>query len=567
MKRIFRKKSLEDDDICDNSLASRTRSYSLPLEHSYEILHTANGSSFRGNLFDTNVFASSGVRERSDPGDVDIDPLATEIQSLALSEADTLFDEKKSRLHLQERYIDNFTDYLPFLLLRLRYNNEQHTPEDTHTEADPTSPVGEGNVHHHAADYLYDSGDDLPTMINEPLDDLEPLEGNEAIVSKPMHNFTIKRECILASELFKSNSYLFPSMESFQIFRLLRSKLRKMLRGLIYLYDKSGGIRMQNSRSKSSIDHSDTIDERQHIIPLNFKVKGQGLPLFKYYVPYMQSFRRSTPFVVFKRYKEIPDAPSPNDKVDATGLDADFETYTYCTVQTKFSHDLRRFVFSFTPAGESGFKIILFQHNFKPFADFTYKGTRFRVVGTTLATGYLASYSPRMKLMIIDDNAPSLCDNLVDKKAGFEIRSIVKKKSANGRSESSELLDMKNPFPDPSSPLLDSNLLDFAIAHSRTAKYVPRTKPPFGAMQDSMTYTNSSTLLPKKFSEAGKFELYQDGTLLPSEDLDSTLSFDTDTLVFNCILLSLREAGIRTANRGGSHNIGISPGLRMLTVG
>ncbi len=34
---------------------------------------------------------------------------------------------------------------------------------------------------------------------------------------------------------------------------------------------------------------------------------------------------------------------------------------------------------------------------------------------------------------------------------------------------------------------------------------------------------------------------------------------DTDVLVLNCILLSLREAGIRSANRGATNSVGLSP--------
>ena len=78
-------------------------------------------------------------------------------------------------------------------------------------------------------------------------------------------------------------------------------------------------------------------------------------------------------------------------------------------------------------------------------------------------------------------------------------------------------------------------------------------------------YDVTPTLLPKKYSESGKFEVYQDGLSLPDQDIDSTLSVDTDVLVLNCILLSLREAGIRSANRGATNSVGLSPGLRMLS--
>lgn len=561
MKRLFRKKSSGEDFSSERVVATRTRSYSFPLENSYEVLHTPRGTSFPGTpLLAGNVFENSGRHRPHNDLDQVLDPLSADVQSVALSEAETLFEEKRTRLHLQDTYLDNFTHYLPFLLLRQRFAAIESLGDNT----SPSEPMAPASNNHGVGDTgsTFDSGDDLPTMIDEPIEDSDTPENEERILTKPMRNFNVKRECILASELFKGKSYLFPSMESFQLFRQLRANLKKARKSLTYLYDKNGSIKMQSSGSRSSVDDGDIIDERQHLIPLNYKIKGQGLPLLKFHVPYMQSFRRSTPFIIFKRFKEIPGPPENNEKIDLN-TENEFETYTYCTVNTKYTQELRRYIFNFTPAGQEEFQVLLFQHNMKPFADFNYKGTRFRVVGTTLGTGYLASYSPRMKLMVIDRNKPSLCDNIIERKEGFQLTSIMKKKTTTPKGEP-KYSGLRNPFPDPSCPLLDDSQLDFAIGQSQTAKYVPRTKPPFGAFQDSIVYDVTPTLLPKKYSESGKFEIYQDGWSLPDQDLDSTLSVDTDVLVLNCILLSLREAGIRSTNRGVTSSVGVSPGIRML---
>mmetsp|Transcript_5668 Transcript_5668/g.6719 ORF Transcript_5668/g.6719 Transcript_5668/m.6719 type:complete len:87 (-) Transcript_5668:1244-1504(-) len=71
--------------------------------------------------------------------------------------------------------------------------------------------------------------------------------------------------------------------------------------------------------------------------------------------------------------------------------------------------------------------------------------------------------------------------------------------------------------------------------------------PPFGLFKDSMAYDDDSvTFIPKKFSNAGRIEIYQDNSNL-TEDVNSTLSIDLDSLVINCILLTLRESNIRNS--------------------
>lgn len=559
MKRIFRKRSIANDLSSFESSPSRERSHSLPVGRSYEVLHMPHGSSFREPLLSTDMFASSaGSLSRYRNGE--LDPLDSDLLSMALSETQTLFEEKRTRLRLQETYLDNFTHYLPFLLLRQRLT-APHSDDVAQGPANTEDPavVSHGDTSNTG---FYDSGDDLPTMIDEPLEQNDTMTADDTLLSKPLANFNVRREFIIANEIFKGSSFLFPSNDSYNQFKELRSHLKRDRKNLTYVYDKSGAIKMQ--ANGLAVDANDKVDERQHLVPLRFKIKGQGLPLLKFHVPYMQSFRRSTPFVIFKRYKEIPGPPEVSENTDVNNPDNDFETYTYCTVNSKYTSELRRYIFSFSPAGQEEFQVLVYQHNFKPFADFNYKGSRFRVIGTTLSSGYLTSYSPRMKLFVVDRGKPSLCDKLVDKKVGFELRSIVKKKSTTPEG-SALYCGMKNPFPDPDCPLLDDAMLDFAIPHSQTGKYVPRSSPPFGAFLDSVVYDSSSNLLPKKYSEAGKFDFYQDGQSTQDSDLDSTLSVDADSLVLNCILITLREAGIRSATRGATSPTGIGTGLRMLS--
>lgn len=62
-----------------------------------------------------------------------------------------------------------------------------------------------------------------------------------------------------------------------------------------------------------------------------------------------------------------------------------------------------------------------------------------------------------------------------------------------------------------------------------------------------MLYGNDSiNFIPKKFSDTGKIEIYQDNSNC-TEDANSTLSIDLDSLVINCILLTLRESNIRNS--------------------
>ena len=307
-------------------------------------------------------------------------------------------------------------------------------------------------------------------------------------------------------------------------------------------------------KGNDAIRGDELVDTRSHIIPLEYKIKGLGLPIFKIHAPYLSSFRKNSPYLIFKKYREIPLRPSLHDRPDNENADilTSYEAYVFCTVYVKHFYDVRRYILNFSPVGKKRFRVIIFQNNFRPFADFNYKNTRFRVLGTSLSCVYVTNYSPVMKLMIIDNDKPSLCDNIINKKAGFEILSIMKQKKKYPSDNSTEESDdpnnditLSNPYPDPKNPLL----VDLASSLRISGKhaFLSRSMPPFGLFKDSIAYDDDSVkFIPKKFSNVGRVEIYQDNSNL-IEDPNSTLSIDLDSLVMNCILLTLRESNIRNS--------------------
>lgn len=459
----------------------------------------------------------------------DVSPQASTAESIALSESDTLMYDKNQQLELQETYNENFTLYLPFLLRQadiLRYQTRG-------SEADCER------------DY-----DDQRTIVG--CNDTYGL-----ILEKEASKFNLKRQFIIVQEFLKHSSYVFVSKESFTLFKQLRLNRKKDAKNLKIIYDENGIIRRVSITKtvKDGIDENNKdllVDNRQHIIPLEYKLKGLGLPLFKIQTPYLASFRKHAPFLIFRKYREIPLKPILQGTTNNTDNVTDYESYVYCSVFVKHFLNIRRYILNFTPIGQEPFRIIVFQHNYKPFADFNYKSTRFRAIGTSLSCIYVTNYSPIMKLMIIDDDKPSLCDSIINKKTGFEIQSFIKKKKNSDAALDCNIEDsdddpkLDNPYPDPGSPLLSDP--GYSL-QQQTDKYefISKSMPPFGRFTDSMLYDNDIyRFIPKKFSETGKVEVYQDNTDL-IEDPNSTLSVDLDCLVLNCILLTLRESNIRNS--------------------
>jgi len=514
MKIFKRRRSISSLDSGTSLDSREERRFSLP-NPNHEILY------FPGHAQNS---INNEIANR------EISPSTSISDSIALSESDTLLYDKKQQLELQETYNDNFTLYLPFLLRQLRNARDEFIETDHDIDSD-----------------------DQNTMIDDS--NVSPY----LILNKDASNFNLKRGFIIVQELLKHNTYLFANEQSFNLFKHLRLNKKKETRNLRIVYDANGSIRRLSAskRTKKGNDatlSNELVDTRSHIIPLEYKIKGLGLPIFKIHAPYLSSFRKNSPYLIFKKYREIPLRPSLQDSPNNENSDilTSYEAYVFCTVYVKHFYDIRRYILNFSPVGKKPFRIIIFQHNYKPFADFNYQDTRFRVLGTSLSCVYVTNYSPIMKLMIIDKDEPSLCDNIINKKTGFEILSIMKQKKRYPSNNSTEESDgpnnditLSNPYPDPQSPLLADSASSLRISGKHA--FISRSMPPFGLFKDSMAYDDDSvTFIPKKFSNAGRIEIYQDNSNL-TEDVNSTLSIDLDSLVINCILLTLRESNIRNS--------------------
>lgn len=305
--------------------------------------------------------------------------------------------------------------------------------------------------------------------------------------------------------------------------------------------------------------HSCVVDSRHHIVPIEMKVLGKGLPLLKAVFPYMSAFRKNVPYMILKRYKEIPDRPSGHEEGDF------FETYDFCTVQMKGFNLYKRYIFLFRPAGMEAFKVLAYQCNFRPFTDFKYKGTRFRIFGSSMATAYILNYNPDMKLFIVDENKPSLVDKLINKRHNGDLLSISRNKSSNTSNSSKQKCkdlttelepeQVDNPVPHRDNPILQDHSLHLPRTYENS--YVPNNMPPFSRYTDASVYLKDSLIVPKKLTEVGKFDIYQSldnsldhfGGNVRAADLSSTFSVPVDTLVLTSIFLALRETNIRTTKR------------------
>lgn len=449
--------------------------------------------------------------------------------SIALSETDTLLQEHRNGHELQEAYEDNFTSYHPFLLRRLRLEAYRTTEESAMRGA-----AEQFNESHK-------DDDDVSTVLNES------IRHTLTILGKEISNFTLKRKFIIASEFMKSAQYIFPCEELFELFKELR---RNKNSKDVFVYTSNNEVRKIDVDGKQP--EGSIIDSRQHIIPLDYKLQGLGLPLFKVLVPYLSSFKKNTPYIVFKRFREKPTRPSS----DATKEES-FETYTYCTVYSKHFQKVKRVTFQFT-VEENGekrsFTVYLFMNNFKPFADFTYQGTKFRVLGTPIITTLGLNYNPCLKLLIVDRGKPSLCDNIINKRTNFEFLKILKKKKAScEETEDPTYVQYDedvpsthiNPYPDPNNPLLQEDTRLFRDSNMNRIQYISDDMPPFGAFKDSIL-NEKSNILPRKYSDSGKIELYQDRRQAHG-NIQSTLLLDTDTLVLQCVLATIREIAIKNA--------------------
>lgn len=390
--------------------------------------------------------------------------------SLALTDTETLRGDVPVTSDLPGSYADNFEEHI------LRGGCEER-----HLRFSPTN--------------RYDEFDQV--TLNSDI-----LHCGKTVLGKDISVFNVKRDFIVAKELFRNDMYLFLSKESFKQFKEL--KLRKASHGDLL---------------KVGSNHSITHPEREI----------QILPVLKLHFPHFASIRKNTPYLVFKGYRSLQ--TSPNHHSGAYGAErfnSEFETFDFCSVQFKNFYKIRRYILEFTPIGEQPFKVLVFQHNFKPFADFIYQGTRFRICGTS-TTENASSYTADLRLCALDDSMASLCDAIVDRPAKLELSSLRRKKSSLSHG-------CGNPYPDPNSKLLqDKRIVSVQDSHC----FHPKGVPPFGSFRKAELY-GEGNLVPKKISEVAKFETYQDGTEIEG-DLNGIHSLDSDSLVLNCIMLALRE--------------------------
>ncbi|ODV82441.1 uncharacterized protein CANTADRAFT_4433 [Suhomyces tanzawaensis NRRL Y-17324] len=456
----------------------------------------------------------------------DLSPTSSVAQSVALSEAETLLQDKPKHTELQESFDANLTHYYPFVLRKARLEAQKETIKQM---------LAKQGVPQEEDDDASGS-DDAATILNDD----HVLEGIQ-IMNKPTSVFNAKRELVIVQELLKNNCYVFTSETSFEKFKDLR-RTKKLGKDQSIICDSNNKYRRVANSELAKLSGY-TMDSRTHIIPPESKELGIGLPLFKIQVPYL-NFRKNAPHMTFRRYREVPLRPL-DVEANVSENEEDYETYPFCMVYSKFVHHVRRFLFLFCDEqGQTKFKIVLFLNLEKPFSDFNYKGTRFRVTGTSVLAGFNAT-RPSFKLLILDDDMPSLCDNIEDGKPGFEILKIIKRKgSTDGEQPAKEPQAVEvedptqfiNPIPSPTNPLITDERS--GISFHGLAKHISNNLPPFGTFSES-SLSRASKIIPKKFSDAGKIELYQD--FANHTDKDSTLLVDEDTLVLSCIISTLWE--------------------------
>lgn len=520
MKKFFRRKSRANSEGAAD-VRVFDRRLSLPSHQDIQVLHTFGHGDDGGRIAESADAISPTATAPANSDDASV-------ASAALSETETLAQTKQHRLDLQDCYQDNFTGYLPFLIRQLRRERQRQqemvasVPQDVAVSLSDEATVA--------------------SSVDSPY---------APIMRRSLDVYNYKRTMIVATEFIKHITFVFADAEAFTLFKHLRSNNKKLRKNSTIIYDgTTHEIKRIRGRSVSegegTIDGQDdlVVDTRQHLIPLEYKLKGAGLPLFKIVVPYMSSFRKKVPYMVFKRYKEVPDEPHPGDGDDTEK----FETYDFCTVYLKTFQHYKRYTMELTVPGQPPLRLLAFQNNFRPYTDFEYKNTRFRVLGSAIATAYMMNYNPELKLFILDDDMPSLIDNLVNKPPGVDLKALMKRRgstSEHSTTRSSEEVD--NPVPDPQSPIILENETGFMRV--RRLNYIPSDMPPFGQFLDSCSYCEDLLLLPKKYSEVGKLDLYQNPAEIEDSDYSSTLSVDMDLLVLLSVLLVLRETNLRSSNR------------------
>ncbi|CUM64710.1 uncharacterized protein PRCAT00002319001 [Priceomyces carsonii] len=554
MRKLFKLRRLRSNsETASNDRAtSNDRRLSLPLG-----VHDAENERSPSNIVNNGTDARSESTLLND--------------SVALSDADTLLFDRKQRLELQDTYNENYTSYLPFILRQMRLGTLSDRNEDSSYSNGELRGNNRLTNNLNIPSYVNDVSslyDDQPTITNDS------LIANEAtnsmiIMNRSSSSYDLRRRYVLVDEFIRNNTYMFADEEAFKLFKQLKSKKKVKTTLPQSTVDGDGSPSDYMIANRIGANRSD-------LIPLTYRLKGMGLPIFKIVTPYMSTFRKNSPFMVFKRYKEAP-SPSKNHNSSNPEVETDIGTYDFCTVNTKHFSMFKRIILTFNPPEELEFKVLLFQCNNQPFADFIYKSTRFRVFGTSILNMSMISYNDNLKLLIIDDDKPSMCDSIINKKPGFEISSLIKKRKnsldENGSNKNKSTEDISydqndpttfpNPVPDPSNVLLQD---PFSESVPSMKSFISDRSPPFGDLKDSSAYINETNLLPRRYSEIGRFDVYQDSRTLNGKNPSSTLSLDVDSLVLTCIVLTLREIALRNSPRSTNFSVGFANRLGALSM-
>lgn len=495
-------------------------------------------------------FLSSASRA-SDEGDGDS-------SSFASLNTDSICATIIKKLELQNTFLDNFSRRSAFVVNQMKWVEDRERSleqrrRDNQSSIGSLSSLEEFNNTKDDTITIEESGKFNASQNPEE----QYVFDQKRIMNKELASFNYKRLLLSVDRTLKQDTLIFPSADSFELFKELREDSKKKRK------DLSTNI---NNNSLSNGTTTEVSDARTHIIPMSYKTEGQGLPLLRMQSPKLSSFRKDSPQLIFRKFKENPIPPQN------TNDDTDFETFDYCFVYLKSFSNYHRFIFEFLPHTSSCFKIVMFQASFKPFADFTYKGTRFRVIGTSASNGFHNRYNQQMKLLVIDDDKASLCDDIFNEKPKSGKSGFLRFKKSN-QEGSSENVDFDindattyiNPIPN------NQKFVEvLKLCCTNRLSFIPKNLLPFGSLKEGATFKSQLGLKPKKYNDLGSIELYQD--LLstfpslaqattaaapppyvdyPVEEsfLNSTLSVDVDTLVLAVMFNTLREVVAKNSGK------------------
>lgn len=233
MKRIFRRKS-RSNSASHGDVKPFQRRLSLPAPNEVEILHSIN---------------SANVSEVTPPpqDSSELRSLLDE-ESVALSETETLAQPKSHRWDLQETYTENYTEYLPYVINRLRAERQEE--------------LRIGAPERNGVSIEDGTSDDDETVISE-------LGSGECILRRPTTVWNLKRSLIVGREFIKGTTYVFPDASSFEKFRYLRSNMKKLSKNSFIIYDAEGNIKKVKGKPPSEenagplLEKGCVVDQRQ----------------------------------------------------------------------------------------------------------------------------------------------------------------------------------------------------------------------------------------------------------------------------------------------------------------